>query len=176
MSEKRGMIHVYTGNGKGKTTAALGLAMRATGHGRKAIMIQFMKGDIEYGEIKAAVNLPDFTIEQFGRPSMVDKKNPAAVDVEWARKALQRAKDVIESGEYDIVILDEVNVAVDFNLIPLGAVLDIIEKRAPKTEIVLTGRYAKPELMKIADLVTEMLEIKHYYAYQNIEAREGIEY
>ena len=173
---ERGMVHVYTGSGKGKTTASLGLAVRAIGHGYNVYMIQFMKGDIEYGELMCAKKLlaPHLTITQMGRPDFVDKENPAEIDIDWAGKALKLAEEVIAGGEYDVVILDEVNVAVDFRLIGLEDLLNLMRSKPQHVELILTGRYAKSEVMREADLVTEMLDIQHYYG-QGVESRKGID-
>jgi len=172
---KKGLVQVYTGNGKGKTTAAMGLALRAVGSGMKVCMIQFMKGRVNYGELEAAKHLPGFDIVQFGRPEFVDKNNPLPIDIEEAKKGLKYAEDIIEKGNYDIVILDEVNVAVDFNLLSKEDVLKVIEKKGENTELILTGRYAPKEFIERADLVTEMKEIKHPYQ-KGIQARKGIEF
>jgi cob(I)alamin adenosyltransferase len=172
---RRGLVQVYTGNGKGKTTAALGLALRAAGHGLKTHVIQFMKGEIYYGELGAAKMLfPYLTITQMGRPDFVDKKNPDPIDVRLAGEALSLARKVIASREFDIVVLDEVNVALDFRLIEISDVLALIDERPAETELILTGRYAPKEIIERADLVTEMVEIKHPYA-AGVSARLGIE-
>ncbi len=171
----QGLIQVYTGTGKGKTTAALGLALRAVGKGLKVYMIQFMKGDIEYGEITTAKKLANFEIIQIGRPDFVDKANPAEIDIELANKALDHAREIINAEQYDIVILDEINVALDWKLIELEKVLDLLRSKPEHLELVLTGRYAPSELIEIADLVTEMKEIKHPYN-DGVEARDGIEH
>jgi cob(I)alamin adenosyltransferase len=158
---KLGLVHVYTGDGKGKTTAALGLGLRAVGHGFKVCMVQFMKGDLVYGEQMAARSIKGFEIRQFGRKEFVDKDNPAKVDREWARKGLEFARKALTSGKYDIVILDELNVALDWKLVKLEDVLALIRDKAPRTELVITGRYAHPQVMELADYVTEMREISH---------------
>jgi cob(I)alamin adenosyltransferase len=170
-----GMVHVYTGNGKGKTTASLGLGMRAAGHGYKVLMIQFMKGDIKYGELEAAKKIPNFEILQFGRPDFVDKKNPAQIDIDLARKGLEHARKVVKEGKIDLLILDEVNVAVEWGLVSCEDVLKVVKSRPKKMEIVLTGRYAPKEFIEIADTVTEMKEIKHPFQ-KDILARKGVEY
>ncbi|MFQ5712106.1 MAG: cob(I)yrinic acid a,c-diamide adenosyltransferase [Candidatus Geothermarchaeales archaeon] len=170
-----GLVHVYTGDGKGKTTAALGLAMRACGHGFRVYMIQFMKGGWDYGELRVAEKLPNFTIRQFGRPTLVDKGKPSKIDVDLAREALSHAKEVVGSGKYDIVILDEVNVALEWKLIELSEVLEMIREKPRSVELVLTGRYAPRELVEVADLVTEMREVKHPYS-RGILARKGLGY
>lgn len=172
---QRGTVQIYTGDGKGKTTAALGQALRAKGHGLKIIVIQFMKGKINYGELKAVKKLSGFTIEQYGLPTFVDKSNPSKKDIELAKKGFLRSKEVVMKGKYDMVILDEINVALDYGLVPLDGVLDLIRKKPKKMELVLTGRYAPKELIEIADLVTETREIKHHYQ-KGIQARKGIEY
>jgi cob(I)alamin adenosyltransferase len=172
---RQGTVQVYTGDGKGKTTAALGLALRAAGHGLSVYMIQFMKGSENYGELTAARGVPGFVIEQSGRDEFVDRENPAPIDVEFARAALAKARDALRSGEYDFVILDEVNVALDFGLVKLEDVLELIAERPEHVELVLTGRAAHPEIMRRADLVSEVLKIKHHYD-AGIAAREGIEY
>lgn len=172
---ERGLIQVYTGNGKGKTTAALGLALRAVGHGLKVLMIQFMKGDINYGEIEASKRLyPDLVIKQTGRDTFVSKTNPDPIDIELARKGFFLAREEILSKKYDVVILDEINVAVDYDLIPLSDLINLIDSKPDSVEIILTGRNAKPEVIERADLVTDMIEVKHYY-HRGISARKGIE-
>ncbi len=175
MPLERGLIEVYTGDGKGKTTAALGLALRAAGHGFKVYIIQFMKGWPNYGELEAVKHLPGVTLRQFGRAEFVDRDNPDPEDVRMAHDALRYASDAMESGEYDIVILDEINVALDFGLIALEEVLRLLDAKPPTLELVLTGRNAHAEIIRRADLVTEMLNIKHPYA-QGVAARRGIEY
>ena len=169
------MVQVYTGNGKGKTTAALGLAMRAIGQGLKVHMIQFMKGNIEYGELKTARRLaPDFAITQMGRETFVDRESPDEIDRQWARKGMQLAQQFLKDETLDVLILDEINVAIDFKLVSKTEVLSLIHSKPKGLELVLTGRYAPVEIVKEADLVTEMLEIKHYY-HQGIESRRGFE-
>ncbi|MDP8226606.1 MAG: cob(I)yrinic acid a,c-diamide adenosyltransferase [Candidatus Celaenobacter polaris] len=169
------MLHIYTGNGKGKTTASLGLATRFLGHNKKVCVIQFMKKNIEYGEITFFKTVPNIDIIQFGTPDFVDKKQPKQIDLNEAVKGFQKAKEVILSKKYDLVILDELNVALDFELISLDEVLPFIKEHKDDFEIVITGRYAPEELLKIADLITEMKEIKHYYQ-KDFSAREGTEY
>ena len=169
-----GMVQVYTGDGKGKTTAALGLAMRATGKGYTVYMIQFMKGDINYGELASAEKLEGLTIKQMGRPSFVDRKDPDPVDIQMAQEALEIAKEIMDAGEYDILILDEVNCAVDWGLVEVEKVVDLIKGKPDDLELVLTGRYAPQELIDLADLVTEMKEVKHPFQ-KGGKARDGIE-
>lgn len=169
------MIHIYTGKGKGKTTAALGLALRAVGHGLKVMMIQFMKGKINYGELEAAKKLPNFTIEQYGRPDFVNPENPDEEDIRLAEKAINRAGEVIESKEYDMVILDEINVAINYGLIGVKEVIALLQKNPEQTELVLTGRYMPEELAQFADLITECREVKHYFS-KGVQARKGFDY
>ncbi len=171
-----GFIHCYTGDGKGKTTASLGLALRAAGHKKKVLIIQFMKGNINYGELTGVKMLsPYVTLKQFGRESFVSKENPDKIDIDFAKKGLQFAKSSINSNNYDIIILDEINVALDFKLIELDEVIEIIKNKPERLELILTGRYAPKKIIELSDLVTEMREIKHYY-HKKIMGREGIEY
>ena len=171
---EKGYIHIYTGPGKGKTTAALGLGLRAAGAGFKVHMIQFMKGR-RYSELDALEKLQNFTFSQHGRDEFVSKENPAQIDIDLAQEGFKHAKDIIKSGKYDLVILDELNVAVDYNLISLEDVIKLMKDKPEKLELVLTGRYAHPEISTLADVVTEMLEIKHPYQ-QGINARKGIDF
>jgi len=173
---KKGLVQIYTGGGKGKTTAALGLAFRAAGHGCKTTIIQFMKGQINYGELKAAKKFKGLIkIIQAGRKDFVSKKNPAKIDVALAQKAIALAKKEIEKAEADILVLDEINCALDFGLIGLDQVLELIRKKPKKMELILTGCWADKRLIKLADLVTEMKPIKHYYA-KGVKARKGMEF
>ena len=174
MTSKIGYIHVYTGPGKGKTTAALGLGLRAAGAGFKVHMVQFMKGR-RYSELNAIDNLPNFTFSQHGRDEFVSKEKPEQIDIDLAQQGFAHAREIINSSKYDLVILDEINVAVDYNLIALEDVRKLIEKKPEKLELVLTGRDAHPEITRIADLVTEMLEIKHPYQ-QGVLARKGVDF
>jgi len=172
---EKGLIQVYTGNGKGKTTAALGIALRAVGHGLKVFVIQFMKGKVRYGELESAQKLsPHLTIKPVGRDAFVSKSHPDPADIERAHDGFALAKQVIESGEYDIVILDEINVAIDYGLIPLVDLLNLVNSKPESVELILTGRNAKLEILEKADLVTEMVDRKHYYD-KGIPARKGIE-
>ncbi len=171
----KGLVQVYTGSGKGKTTAALGLAFRAAGHGYRTHIIQFMKGRIGYGELKAAKMTKGLVkITQGGRASFVSRENPDAEDVRLAKKALALARKEVERGEVDILVLDEVNVALDFKLIPLEEVLDLIKSKPNSMEMVLTGRGAPRAIVRTADLVTNMREVKHYWQ-KGVRGRKGIE-
>ncbi|MFO8057524.1 MAG: cob(I)yrinic acid a,c-diamide adenosyltransferase [bacterium] len=171
----RGCLQVYTGNGKGKTTAALGLCLRAAGHGYRSHIIQFMKGQIDYGELKAVNYLEGLIrITQGGRSCFVRREDPDPVDVDLARKALELAGKEIKERSADILVLDELSVALDFKLVELEDVMELIKSRPHSMELLITGRAAHPEVIEAADLVTEMKEIKHYYR-QGIGCRTGIE-
>jgi cob(I)alamin adenosyltransferase len=172
----RGLIQVYTGDGKGKTTCALGLALRAVGQGFKVCMVQFMKGR-DTGEAKAAADrlAPDMTLRYFGRPGLVNLRAPDPEDLARVQEAWDLARQVIAAGEHDLVILDEINLALTFNLVPLVEALQVLKTRPPWVEVVLTGRQAPPELVELADLVTEMRPLKHYYE-AGVKARRGIEW
>lgn len=168
-------VHVYTGDGKGKTTAALGQAFRAAGHGLKIHILHFMKNDPNYGEMRSAARMGEnWHAEQCGRARFVNKRNPAAADIELARQGLERAHALASSGTVDLLVLDELVNALDFNLVELDAVLDLLRTRALNTEIILTGRNAPAQLIEAADLVTQMRLIKHYYD-TGTPARVGIE-
>jgi cob(I)alamin adenosyltransferase len=171
----KGLVIVITGNGKGKTTAAFGQALRAIGHGCKVFVLQFMKGR-KYGEFIAAEKyLPHLTICMSGLDSFVMRDNPAAIDIELAQKGLAAAKKAITSGKYDMVILDEINVALDFKLIALTEVMELIKNKPANLDLILTGRYASKKIIKLADTVSEIKEIKHHYT-TGIKDRAGIEY
>ena len=174
MTLERGCTQVYTGNGKGKTTASLGLALRAVGRGLKVCVFQFIKGGGPYGEHLIAEKLaPLFTIIQTGRPGWVNTKD-IAEDRQLAQEALQQASQLLVSGEYDLFICDEINGAVGFGLIDVQQVLELIALRPEQVELVLTGRNAHEKVIEAADLVTEMREIKHYFK-AGVPARTGIE-
>jgi cob(I)alamin adenosyltransferase len=171
----RGLVIVITGNGKGKTTSAFGQALRAVGQGYKVLILQFMKGR-DYGEFVAAEKyLPRLTIHRTGLDSFVMRDKPAPVDIELARQGFELAKKAVASGKYNMIIIDEINVAVDFKLIPLQDVIDLIVHKPPALDLILTGRYAAKEIIKLADTVSEIKEIKHHYA-NGIKDRAGIEY
>ena len=171
----RGLVQVYTGNGKGKTTAALGLALRAAGHGHKTYIGQFLKGQ-SYGELVAAKKLsPLITIEQFGRKGFYHvTKDPDQEDFLRARGGLKKCRKAVHSGKFRIVVLDEVNVAVFFKLLEEKDILDFIDHKPEGVELILTGRFAPDSFIERADLVTEMKEVKHYFK-DGVKAREGIE-
>jgi len=175
MPLERGLIQVYTGDGKGKTTAALGLALRAAGQGLRVCIVQFMKGWPDYGELRALSHQSNITLRQFGRASFVDRTSPDPKDVDLAQQGWQHSLDALRCGRYDVVILDEVNVALDYGLISLPQMLELLDARPPEVELVLTGRGAHPQVVQRADLVTEMRAIKHPYD-AGIDGRKGIEY
>ncbi len=169
----KGYVHVYTGDGKGKTTAAIGLAIRAAGAGRKVFIGQFLKSG-EYSEHKALERFSDLIeIKQYGRGCFIYGA-PEDEDIKAAREGLNEVRDIINSGEYDLVILDEANIAVYYKLFEVSKLLDIVRSRPEHVEIVITGRMADQSLIDEADLVTEMKEIKHYYK-KGVIARPGIE-
>ena len=165
---------LFTGDGKGKTTAAVGAAVRAAGHGSDVLVIQFMKGRF-YGELAAADKLDNLTIEQHGRDEFVDPENPERIDVELAEKGWARAEAAVTAGPPSLLVLDEINVAVSFGLLPLEKIISFVKNRPEEMDMILTGRYASQELIDIADTVTEMKEIKHHYN-AGVEMRKGIEY
>ena len=177
MSERQGLLLVHTGNGKGKTTAALGMGMRAWGQGFKVLVMQFIKGHWKYGELQAAARMgPDFVIRQMGEGFIKGCKEDDKGNHEMAAKeALQVAGSEVTSSKWDMIILDEINYAIKFGIIPLDAVLDLIKMKPSALHLVLTGRDVRPEIIEIADVVTEMKEIKHPYK-QGIKAQKGIEF
>ncbi len=172
---KKGFVQVYTGNGKGKTTAALGLAVRSAGFGLKTYIAQFMK-EFPYSEITALKYLDEWiTVEQFGGDEFVYKKQPPGEkEVAKVKTGLNRARENMLSGNFDIIILDEVCVSIYFKLLTVDEILEFIKLKPENVEIVITGRYCPEEIINIADLVTEMKEVKHYYE-NGVIARRGIE-
>ncbi|UAL07159.1 MAG: cob(I)yrinic acid a,c-diamide adenosyltransferase [Candidatus Methanogranum gryphiswaldense] len=174
IKKELGLVHVYTGMGKGKTTASLGLAFRAAGRGLNVLMIQFLKPPENYGEHLAADHFENLTIIPMGLDHMVGRV-PKAEDIRIAKETLAEARDLIYSEKYDLVILDECNVAISWGLISSKDVIDILKERPANIEIVLTGRGAPKEIIDYADLVTEMKMVKHPFD-KGIKARKGIEY
>lgn len=171
----KGLVIVITGDGKGKTTSAFGQALRATGQGYKVCIVQFMKGRA-YGEVLAVREyLPTVTLYQFGLDSFVMRDDPASVDMELAQQGFEKAKEIIASGEFDMVILDEINVVMDFGLVPDYEILEMVKNKPPELDLVMTGRYAPESLKALADTVSEVKEVKHHYA-AGVKNRAGIEY
>lgn len=170
----KGYVQIYTGDGKGKTTAALGLALRAAGHGMHTYIGQFMKGH-PYGELEALADHPGIIIEQYGDMHFIRREQMTTEHVARARRGLERAREAMCSGQYDLVVLDEINVAIWFGLVSVEDVLALLESRPLNVEVILTGRGAPRQLIDQADLVTEMRELKHYYQ-QGVISRQGIEW
>lgn len=170
-----GLVQLYFGRGKGKTTASIGLGLRASGHGFKVNMIQFMKGNTKYGELNAVKGIENFEIHQFGRIDLI--MEPEKIDIEEGKKALKYAEEIIMSDNYDLVILDEIGVALEMHIIKIDDVMNLIEKKPEKVELILTGgQKIHPKIKERADLVTEMKMIKHYFSTKGIQARLGIEF
>lgn len=169
------MLQVYTGTGKGKTTAALGVALRGAGYGLKTLMLSFLKDDPAYGEAKAAQLLPGFTLKQVGRDAFVNFRNPDPVDLELCRAGWEEAKKAIAHKAADIIILDELNIVLATNMLPADEVCEFLRKHSHTLEIITTGRGAPEELLKIADLVTDMQEVKHYF-HRGVASRNGIDH
>ncbi len=170
---KQGYIQVYTGDGKGKTTAALGVSVRSLVAGNRVYFAQFIKG-VRTGELSLSQYFPEFTIIQYGEGRFIDGQ-PDESDIIAARKGLYVCAEILRSGEYDLVVLDEINVALYYGLFELSEVIAALTGRAPHVDVICTGRYAPSELIEIADLVTEMKKVKHYYA-AGVRARKGIEF
>ncbi len=169
----KGYVQVYTGNGKGKTTAALGLALRAVGAGHKIFIGQFLKGK-EYSELESLELLSEYiTVRQYGRGVFI-RGNPTAEDVSLAKQGFEEIKQASTSGEYEVVIMDEGNIATHYGLVPVDELLELMKHKHDATELVITGRNADSQIIDQADLVTEMKEIKHYYS-EGVNARIGIE-
>ncbi|NOQ51031.1 MAG: cob(I)yrinic acid a,c-diamide adenosyltransferase [Desulfuromonadaceae bacterium] len=169
----KGYVHVYTGDGKGKTTAALGLALRAAGAGFRVYIAQFVKG-MHYSELNSLAKLEEFiTVKQYGRDCFIYRE-PEKEDIQAAQKGLKEVKEIMCSGKYQMVILDEANIATYYNLFSVEELLDFIRARPKGVELVITGRAADPRIIEAADLVTEMKEVKHYYQ-KRVQARDGIE-
>jgi len=167
------MIQVYTGCGKGKTTAAIGLAVRASGYGKKIFFAQFMKGKY-YGEISALKKIRNITLLQCGGRCFI-KSKPKSKDIKLAQEALNKIAQLIKTGKYDVVIMDEINVALHMGLVEVNQVLEILNTAPAKTELILTGRYCPKKISDKADLVSEIKEVRHYYR-RGVKARQGIEY
>jgi len=169
----KGYVHVYTGDGKGKTTAAIGLAIRAAGAGMRVYIAQFVKG-MHYSELDALDRYADrITLKQYGRECFIEKE-PEEEDIQAARQGLEEVKGILASGDYQMVILDEANIATHYNLFSPDELIEVVRSKPEAVELVITGRNADPKVVALADLVTEMKEIKHYYN-RGVQARAGIE-
>ncbi len=171
----RGLVYIFTGDGKGKTSAALGVVLRALGHGMRVHITYFMKGDYPYGERAILSKLPNVTMASFGSREFINPANIKPEEIEQAKLALAAAREAILSGNYDLIVLDEVNIAVAWKLVELDEVVRLIEDKPKNVELILTGRRADTKLVQLADLVTEMLKIKHPYD-EGVLARKGIDY
>lgn len=174
--KKQGLVIIHTGNGKGKTTAALGLGLRAWGQGLRVLVLQFIKGSWKYGELKAAAALGDrFVIRQLGGGFVSGEKAKDGDHLMLAQEALAAARTELHSGNWDMLILDEINYAISFGIVALDDVLQLLSEKPPSLHLVLTGRNATPAILAVADLVTEMTEIKHPHK-KGIAAQAGIEF
>ena len=171
----KGLVQIFTGNGKGKTTAALGTVLRAVGHGLRVFIVFFMKGDYAYGEYSSLAKLPNVEVSSFGFRKLTDPTNIKPEEREQAKLALAATLDAVLSGDYDLVVVDEINVALSYNLIELDEVIQLIKDKPSNVELILTGRYVDTKLVEMADLVTEMVKVKHPFD-RGIKARKGIEY
>ncbi|MBI3072331.1 MAG: cob(I)yrinic acid a,c-diamide adenosyltransferase [Deltaproteobacteria bacterium] len=178
MAKQIGLVTVFTGNGKGKTTSALGCALRAVGYGKTVCVIQFMKGTWHYGELDSVKRLaPELEMIQAGKGfyRILDDKYPKEVHEKAAAEGAALALEKVKSGDYAMVVLDEINVVVREGLLPLARVHEIIDARAPEVHVILTGRNAHPSVVQRADLVTEMVEVKHPYQ-KGVLAQKGLDY
>lgn len=167
-----GRVQVYTGDGKGKTTAAFGLALRAAGAGLTTFIAQFVKGR-DYSELDALAQIEAITCRQYGRGCFI-RGEPDEEDRQAAREGLQEAGRIMQSGEYDLVMLDEANIATDLGLFSVEALIEAVRGRARNVEVIITGRQADERIIELADLVTEMREVKHYFN-KGVKGRRGIE-
>ena len=174
-SASRGLVYIFTGEGKGKTSTALGVVLRALGHGLRVHITYFMKGDYPYGERRILSQLPNVDFASFGSVGFVNQAKVKPEEIEQAKRALADAREAMLSGNYDLVVLDEVNLAVAWKLVGLEDVLRFINDKPQNVEVILTGRQADAKLIKVADLVTEMVKVKHPHD-KGIKARRGIDY
>ena len=172
----KGLVYIFTGDGKGKTTAAIGTAVRAAGHGLRVFIAFFAKCD-EYfrGEANALSRLPNITLASCRHRDWIDKENIKAEDKELAKSTLTAAREAMLNGNYNLIVLDEINIAINYGLVSLNEVIELVNDKPQNVELILTGRYAEPKLVQIADLVTEMLMVKHPYG-KGVKARRGIDY
>ena len=174
-SPNSGLVEIFTGNGKGKTSAALGVVLRALGHEMRVHIIYFMKGDYPYGERSILTLLPGVTFQSFGFTEFCDPANVTEQEKEQARQGLEAARQAVMGGEYDLVVLDEMNIAVAWKLLDIDDVIRLIDEKPEGVNLILTGRHADQRLIERADLVTDMTEVKHPF-HQGIKARRGIDY
>ncbi len=174
-NKEKGLVIIFTGNGKGKTTAALGTVLRATGYGWKIYIVFFLKGKRNSGEYSALSRLPNVVISRFGLRAFTDPQSIKPEEKTQATRAFTAVQKAVMSGDYQLVVLDEVNVAISYNLVTLDEVIELINDKPSHVELILTGRYADTRLLEAADLVTEMVNIKHPFE-KGIQARKGIEY
>lgn len=172
---QKGLLIVFTGDGKGKTTAALGMAIRAAGHGMRVLMLQFIKGSWPYGELTTLRRIEEITIKPLGT-GFTWKKDNLEEDLRLAAKGWEEALAALHEGAYQIVILDELNVVLSYGLLSVEPVLDALKNRPPHLHVVITGRGAPQELIDLADLVTEMRKVKHPFSEQGIKAQRGVEF
>lgn len=173
--QRRGLVQLFTGDGKGKTSAAIGAVIRALGSGLKVYVAFFMKGEYPYGERNILATFPEVTVQGFGSGEFIDPRKVKIEDRQRAALGLAAAREAMLSGSYDLVVLDELNLAVAWNLVGLDEVLRLIDEKPEGVELILTGRWADSRLVKSADLVTEMLKIKHPYD-EGVNARPGFEF
>jgi len=167
-------VEVFTGDGKGKTSAALGTVLRALGHGLKVFFVFFMKGKFPYGEQKILAQLPNVDLAVYGHGTFVDPNNVKEEEKVEARKALEAARQAMLSDKYDVVVLDEVNIAAAWKLIDVDEVIRLVAEKPEKVELILTGRYADPKIIELADLVTDMVKVKHPYD-KGVRSRKGFD-
>lgn len=168
----KGYVHIYTGNGKGKTTAAFGLAVRALCFGKSVYIGQFIKG-MKYNEVKLADKYDKLTIEQYGEDCFIEK-DPTEKDLLLALEGLEKISEILREGKFELVIFDEITIALYYKLLKVEDIIEVIKNRSENVEVVITGRYAPKELIEFADLVTEMNEVKHYYQ-KGVLSRDGID-
>ena len=173
--EQHGLVMVYTGNGKGKTTAALGLGLRAIGAGQRVLLVQFMKGDPTYSELKGIAFLPGFEVVQTGLHHWVTRETISSLDKTEAQRGLNIARNAFVEERHELVILDELNCAIDYGLIPEADVLELLTHRPQFMSVCITGRGAPASLLEAADMVSEVTEVKHHFR-QGIPAQKGIEF
>jgi len=174
-SPSEGLVYIFTGDGKGKTSAALGIILRTLGHGLRIYLVYFMKGDYPYGERGILSSLPNIKVDIFGHTGFIDPSNIKPEEKEQAQQALAAARRAMRSGSYDLIVLDEVNIAVAWKLVELDGIIKLITEKPEKVNLILTGRQADPRLIELADLVTEVVKVKHPYD-KGIMARKGLDY